>query len=119
MIQVEVPARGRILFHDRLHGAKRGTKHVRNNYDARSNDTAMLGELMERTTVVPMATGPQLHHVRHGELHSAMLSLWSHCRFSAKGNEGTLLGCLLVVSTLTFVVFAAFTLYFTQCQLRE
>merc|ERR1719321_850347 len=66
-----------------------------------------------------MATGPQLHHVRHGDFRSAMLSLWSQCRFSAKGNEGTLLGCLLVVSTLTFVVFAAFTLYFTQCQLRE
>lgn len=122
MMQVEVPALGRISFHSRGYASRfkrdnhtladgHGTKSKLETSHAQTKTSNRMGK------VAPIGL------VRHtvlsstnciAGLHSVLLSLWSRCHVAVKGAEGPMLGGLVLLSSITFFIFAALTLHFTR-----
>jgi len=109
MIQVEAPARGRVLVNTRVHE----TIHNRTNHrDVRTHrpfDGRATGSVTKTFKDEADAEAVALG------VRSVLLSLWSRCHLAVKsGPEGPMIGTLCIISMLSFAFFTGLTWHFTR-----
>jgi len=113
MMQVEVPARGRISSNGVQHEVRyRTKKHSSLNGHRKGSE---IRTQVEKTHAEMVGARPQLQHAPRGDFQSALVSLWNRCHLVLTGKggpEGPMLGILMIVASGSFFVFAAFTLAF-------